>query len=130
MEKDISHYFSSITDPRVKIRCDHLLSDILLIAICTYLVGGSDYQDMVLFGKERGNTLGGLLKLPNGVPSHDTFSRVFSLLDCSSLEKCLSGYGKDILAVLSEKQIAIDGKKLRGVSPATRGNDGLYILNA
>jgi predicted transposase YbfD/YdcC len=130
MEKAISHYFASVKDPRVEGRCDHLLSDILLIAICTYLVGGSDYQDMVLFGKERGKSLEGLLVLPNGVPSHDTFARVFSLLDSSSLEKCLSDYGKDILEVLSEKQIAIDGKKLRGVSPTTRGNAGLYILNA
>jgi predicted transposase YbfD/YdcC len=130
MDKDISEYFASVKDPRVVGRCAHLLSDILLIAICTYLVGGSDYQDMVLFGKERGKSLEGLLVLPNGVPSHDTFSRVFSLLDSASLQKCLADYGKDILAILSEKQIAIDGKKLRGVSPTTRGNDGLYILNA
>ena len=130
MEKDISYYFAQVNDPRVEGRCSHLLSDILLIAICTYLVGGSDYQDMVLFGKERGHSLDGLLNLPNGIPSHDTFSRVFSILDSTSLEKSLADYGKDILEILSEKQIAIDGKKLRGVSPTTRGNDGLYILNA
>lgn len=52
--------------PRVVGRCDHLLSDILLIGICTYLVGGSDYQDMVVFAQERGESLGSLLKLPNG----------------------------------------------------------------
>lgn len=55
---------------------------------------------------------------------------MFSLLEPATLEKCLSDYRKDILAVLSEKQITIDGKKLRGVSPTTRGNEGLYILNA
>jgi predicted transposase YbfD/YdcC len=130
MKQDISDYFSSIPDPRVIGRCDHLLSDILLIAICTYLVGGSDYQDMVVFAQERGGALAELLKLPNGVPSHDTFSRVFSILESKSLQECLMNHGRDILSALSEKQIAIDGKKLRGVSPATRGNDGLYILNA
>ena len=43
----------SVEDPRVVSQCDHLLSDILLIALCTYITGGSDYQDMYLFGKER-----------------------------------------------------------------------------
>ena len=89
MEKDISDYFSSIPAPSVIGRCDHLLSDILLIALCTYLVGGSDYQDMVVFAQERGGALDGLLKLPNGVPSHDTFSRVFSILESKSLQECL-----------------------------------------
>lgn len=82
----------------------------------------------MFLGKERCESLEGLLLLSNGVPSHDTFSRVFSLLEPATLEKCLSDYRKDILAVLSEKQITIDGKKLRGVSPTTRGNEGLYIL--
>jgi len=59
-------------DPRVVGRCDHLLSDILLIALCTYLSGGSDYQDMCLFGKERGNQLKGIiLRLANGHPKRD-----------------------------------------------------------
>ncbi len=73
MNQDISHYFRQVTDPRVEGRCSHLLSDILLIAICTYLTGGCDYQDIVIFSKERGQILDDLLILPNGTPSHDTF---------------------------------------------------------
>jgi hypothetical protein len=93
MEKDLSHYFASIPDPRVVGRCDHFLSDILLIAICTYLTVGSDYQDMHLFAKERGEQLSELLALPNGVPSVDTFERVFKRLDSQAFEKCLHHYG-------------------------------------
>ena len=59
MGQDISQYFQEVTDPRVVARSDHLLSDILLIALCTYLTGGSDYHDMYLFGKERGSQLQG-----------------------------------------------------------------------
>lgn len=84
---------------------------------------------MRLFGLERGSQLGDLLSLPNGVPSEDTFERVFKSICPAELEKSLRMYGKSILSDLSEKQIVIDGKKQRGVSPATRGNSGLFLLN-
>lgn len=128
--KNISNYFSGISDPRVEGRCLHPLSDLLLIAVCVYLTGGSDYQDMHTFAKERGDKLEGLLKLPNGAPSADTFERVFKRLEPVSLQDCLIHYGRDILDCLSEKQIVLDGKKLKGVSPVSKGNKGLYILNA
>lgn len=130
MNTSLPSYFSSVTDPRVVGRCSHLLSDILLIGLCTYLTGGSDYEDMRLFAKERGSELGSLLSLPNGVPSVDTFERVYKAINPDELVSCLQMYGKDILNDLSEKQIVIDGKKLRGVSPTTRGNTGLFLLNA
>ena len=130
MEKGISHYFESVEDPRVVGRCTHLLSDILLTALCTYITGGSDCQDMHLLAKERGALLKEILQLPNGAPSADTFERVFKSLEVSSLKQCLELYGKDILSCLAEKQIVLDGKKLKGVSSTNRGNSGLYILNA
>ena len=130
MDKDISIYFTDIKDPRVIGRCSHLLSDILLVSICTYLTGGSDYQDMHLLAKERGHQLKKILQLPNGAPSADTFERVFKNLNPSSLQECLATYGQDILSSLVEKQIVLDGKKLKGASPTSKGNGGLYILNA
>ena len=68
--------------------------------------------------------------MPNGYPSADTYERVFKSLNTESLPQCLITYGKDILGCLAEKQIALDGKKLKGVSPTSKGNSGLYILNA
>jgi hypothetical protein len=95
MEQDIAAYFQEVPDLRVVGRCDHLLSDILLISLCTYLTGGSDYQDMYLFGKERGHQLKGMiLQLPNGSPSADTYERVFKCLDGEALRKCPDAYGK------------------------------------
>ena len=131
MEQQISYYLKEVEDYRVVARCDHLLSDLLVISICTYLTGGTTYQDMYLFGKERGEELkGSLLELPNGEPSVDTFERLFNNLDAASLKTCLTTYGKEILDCLSEKQIVLDGKKLKGVSPTSKGNAGCYILNA
>lgn len=126
----IEEYFSKVTDPRSRYRCKHLLLGILLIGLCTYLSNGEDYEDMVIFGKTKGKLLPELLQLPHGVPSHDTFNRVFQLIDSQSFMDCLTAHGLDILDILAQKQIAIDGKKLRGVSPLSRGNQGLYIVNA
>jgi predicted transposase YbfD/YdcC len=130
MEKMLSLYFLEVEDPRVTGRCSHLLSDILMVSLLTYLTGGADYQDMHLFCKERGHEFADLLQLPNGTPSPDTFERVFKNLKSESLQTCLEHYGKSILENLSEKQIVLDGKKLKGVSPHSKGNSGLYILNA
>lgn len=126
----ISKYFSEIDDPRAAYKCKHKLSDILLIGLFTYLSNGEDYEDMVLFGSTKGSLLKDYLSLPNGIPSHDTFNRVFQILDVSILKKCLTDYGKELIDILSEKQICLDGKKLKGVSPTSRGNQGLYIVNA
>ncbi|MDR1116309.1 MAG: transposase family protein [Tannerella sp.] len=83
------NYFSEVTDPRVTGRCLHPLSDILLIGLCTYLTGGSDYQDMRLFGLECSSSPGDLLSLPHGVPSEDTFERVLKSINPDELESCL-----------------------------------------
>lgn len=109
-----STYFSEVTDPRVTGRCLHLLSDILMIGLCTYLTGGVNYEDMRLFALERGENLKDILSLRNGVPSEDTFERVFQRIDPSELDYCLRCYGKSILSDLSEKQLVIDGKKQSG----------------
>lgn len=92
----ISPYFSEVSDPCVTGRCLHLLSDILLLGLCTYLTGGTDNQDMRLFGFERGSELGDMLSLPNGIPSGDTFERVFKSICPSELENCLYNTALDI----------------------------------
>lgn len=82
------------------------------------------------FGRQRQDWLQEVLELPNGIPSHDTFNRVLQLIDPKYLSECLDKDGAAILGSVSGKQIAIDGKKLKGVSPRSKGNQGLYILNA
>ena len=119
-----------VYDYRVINRCSHRLESILFIAICTILSGGEDYHDMEAFGEEKEYWLKKYLDLPYGVPSHDTFERVFQSLDKEDFSKRLSQISYDSKLDLKNEIVAIDGKKLRGVSPKTSGNEGLYILSA
>jgi hypothetical protein len=72
--------FENVPDPRVVGRCDHLLIDILTISILAVICGADDWTDIQVFGKVREDWLRGFLELPGGIPSHDTFRRVFELL--------------------------------------------------
>jgi predicted transposase YbfD/YdcC len=128
--ENVSTYLSGIKDFRMINKCKHKLSDILFIGLMTCLSNGEDFEDMVLFGKTHRSFLKEYISLANGIPSSDTFGRVFSALKPEVLRVCLNDYGKDTVGLLSKKQICLDGKKLKGVSPTTRGNRGLYILNA
>jgi predicted transposase YbfD/YdcC len=128
--KTLQTHLSEIEDFRIAKKCLHKLSDILLIGLFTYLSNGEDYEDMVLFARTHREFIKPYVSLPNGIPSHDTFRRVFSMLEPDLLRQCLQDYGKDLIGLLSEKQICVDGKKLKGVSPTSRGNTGLYIVNA
>ena len=90
-----SEYFSSVPDPRRQSGLTkHLLSDILGIALCAMLCGADDFMEFALYGRERQEFLQSVLgfSLPNGVPSHDTFTRVFARLNPQILEKCLWGW--------------------------------------
>ena len=72
MEKSLSNYFSEVEAPRVEEHCLHLLSDLLMISLLTYLTGETDYRDMHLFAGERGPEFESQLQLPHGVPSAGT----------------------------------------------------------
>ncbi len=95
MKSFIDILFSTVKDPRVVGRCSHRLSDILMISLCTLLANGEDFEDMVVFAKEKETLLRSFLELTNGIPSHDTFNRVFQMIDYQLLDSCLGQYGKE-----------------------------------
>ena len=130
MSQSIRDYFLQVEDFRQASKCVYHLADLLLIGLCTYLSNGQDYEDMVIFAQTRGHLLTDLVDLSAGIPSHDTFNRVFKLLDPKLLRQCLGDQGRALLDVLTQKQICLDGKKLKGVSPHSKGTQGLYIVNA
>jgi len=130
MSKQLTDLFTDVPDPRMVNKCAHKLSDILLIALCTLICNGEDYEDMALFGQEHFDWLNSILDLPNGIPSHDTFNRVLQLVEPDLLSKVLEKDGQLLLDTLHDKQICLDGKKAKGVSPKSKGNKGFYILNA
>ncbi|WP_196228071.1 transposase family protein, partial [Porphyromonas gingivalis] len=104
---DVQDYFSKVEDPRVVGRCKHKLSDILVIALASYLCGGEDYESMHELCLERGASLRPLVELPNGCPSVDTFERVLQRIEPQSLYACLQIYGKELISDLEGKHIAI-----------------------
>lgn len=105
MKELIQTYFSELSDPRAVSCCSHLLSDILMIGWRTYISGGTDYQDICLFAKNRPSNLSDILALPNSIPPVYTFERVFSHIQSEEPEHCLLKYGSSLLPCLSEKQI-------------------------
>jgi predicted transposase YbfD/YdcC len=115
----IKKYFARLKDPRVRGRTQHLLMDIIFIAICGVIANCNDWHDIVLFAKKRVTWFKRFLRLPNGVPSHDTFERVFTLLDGQAFQRCCLLWLREASELLGVKHIAIDGKTLRGSARGT-----------
>src|ERR671924_1299165 len=84
----IIEHFQTLQDPRIERTKKHNLLDILVIALCTLLTGGEGFQDMALFGKSKRAWLQTFLALPHGIPSHDTFGRVFARLHPQRFQEC------------------------------------------
>ena len=118
---------TSALDPRVKGRCKHKVSDIIIIAIATYLCGGDDYVSMYELCRERGEDLKPLVELPNGCPSVDTFERVISRIDPKAFGACLSVFEDTLIEDLKGKHVSIDGKRIRG---SKSSNSFTHILSA
>lgn len=130
MRDSIENIFSKVADPRVESRCLHRLIDILFIAFCTLLSNGEDFGDMVEFAEQRIGWLSEILDLPNGTPSHDTFNRVLQLIEPEQFALCLAEDAAGLIEGVKGKLVSFDGKKMKGVSPKSRGNKGLFILSA
>lgn len=114
----IPHYFRTLKDPRRAHRRLHHLQDIIVIALCGILTGAQDWQGIVLFGQKRRAWLEGFLALPHGMPSHDTFERVFDRLNPAAFQACFHAWVQALQEVLDIKHVAIDGKTMRSSGSA------------
>ena len=120
-------HFRKLKDPRVNRRKLHSLEAILVIAICAVIAGANDFQQVALFGQKRKNWLERFLELPNGIPSHDTFERVFARLDPLAFQECFAGWMNAWFAKLTGKHLAIDGKAVRGSASPRKGFRCLHL---
>ena len=118
----LNEIFMTVPDHRVTGRCTYLLTDLLTIALLTYVCSGEDYVDMSEFAHVRARYFD-LLSYTDKSPSPDTLERLMSAVNPDEGDRCLIAYGHQFLDTLAEKQIVIDGKKLRG----TKGD---YLINA
>lgn len=124
----IKTHFRTLRDPRVVGRTRHLLIDIVVMAICGVIGNCDDWPDIALFARQRESWFRRFLKLPGGVPCHDTFERVFAALDPRALERCCLAWLRDVANLVGVRHIAIDGKTLCGSAGATLGP--LHLVSA
>jgi predicted transposase YbfD/YdcC len=105
-------YFGELPDPRGRNKI-HKLSDVIVIAVMAVICGADGWTEVELFGDSKKKWLATFLELPGGIPSHDTFDRIFSLLDPQAFEKCFMAWMSTLVELAGGKLIAIDGKSIR-----------------
>jgi predicted transposase YbfD/YdcC len=126
----VSRYFSRLRVPRRQHLKRHLLLDIIVIAICAVIANAQDWQQVATFAKHRRAWLETFLRLPHGIPSHDTFERVFERLDPHAFQACFCQWVEALAQTLGLGHIAIDGKTLRHSGNAVKGWRPLHIVSA
>jgi predicted transposase YbfD/YdcC len=121
-------HFQVLPDPRVDRTKDHELIDILVIAICTLLCAGESFNDMEDFGKAKADWFKTFLRLRHGIPSHDTFNRVFAALDPQAFLDCFLRWTQSLRTAVAQEIVALDGKALRR---ALNGDHSVkYVVSA
>jgi predicted transposase YbfD/YdcC len=123
----IRKFFTPLPDPRRRGRVKHPLLNLVVIALCAVIAGADDWQEIVQFGRERRSWLMRFLDLSAGIPSHDTFERVFAALDPIAFQKCLLAWVQALHEVTRGEVIAIDGKVAREAM-ARAGDQGPLTL--
>jgi predicted transposase YbfD/YdcC len=126
----LKHCFADLPDPRVVGRCDHQLLDVIGLALLAVMSGAEDWPDIEQFGKAREEWLKTFLELPGGIPSHDTFRRLFGLLERNQFAACLFRWTQALHEATGGKLIAIDGKTLRRSLAKKSGKAALHLVTA
>jgi len=126
----IGEYFSAVTDPRVVGRTKHKLLDITTIALCAVISGADSWPEVETYGKSKYDWLKDFLELPNGIPSHHTFRRLFILLDPEELEACFVNWVRSAFNFPESKVVPIDGKTARRSHDRSASKPPLHMVNA
>jgi predicted transposase YbfD/YdcC len=129
-QNKIAEHFGSVQDPRIERSKEHKLIDIISIGICAVICGAEGWVDIENFGKSKETWLKTFLELPNGIPSHDTFGRVFSLIEPEEFQESFQGWIESIQELTKGEIIAIDGKQIRGSKDGFLGKRAIYMVSA
>lgn len=128
--ESLVHHFDGLEDPRVARARRHELLDILVIGICGVICGADTWVDIAEFGVAKQEWFEQFLHLPNGIPSHDTFGRVFARLDPEQLQGCLLAWAAALREAGGGKLVALDGKTLRRSHDQASGKSALHLVSA
>jgi predicted transposase YbfD/YdcC len=125
----LAHHLASLPDPRIDRTKRHLLGDILIISLCATIAGADSWPDVEQFGHVKLPWLKTFLTLPNGIPSHDTFRRVFARIDPKAFNRCVAAWMAGICQATGLRHVAIDGKAARKAKKDTFCGC-LFLVNA
>lgn len=128
--RSLSEHFATLEDPRVERTKLHPLLSIVTIALCAVICGAETWNDIEEFGKAKAEWLSSFLALPNGIPSHDTFNRVFQALAPKQLQTCFLSWMRAVAEVLPTQVIALDGKTVRGSRDQTSAKAAIHMVSA
>jgi predicted transposase YbfD/YdcC len=126
----IERYFADLEDPRIERSKEHKLLDIVIIAICAVICGADGWVGIQEFGEAKLEWFKTFLELPNGIPSHDTFGRVFARLDPGQFQTCFVNWITAVSELIEGQVIAIDGKTLRRSHDKTLGKGAIVMVSA
>lgn len=123
-------HFAGLIDPRVERTRWHSLLDIVAITVCAVICGADNWVDVAFFGRCKEAWFRQWLELPNGIPSHDTFGRVFAMLDAEQFAGCLGRWMAAVQEATQGQVVAIDGKSLRGSRDGAKGKGAVHLVSA
>jgi predicted transposase YbfD/YdcC len=126
---DFQKYFSLINDPRDIRKIDHLLTDIIGLALIGTIAGCEGYEDIEDFGNEKKEWLSKYLELPAGIPSHDTIERLFAAINPKEFNSCFGLWVQEIFGLNDEHLLHIDGKSNRRSMDKFKGKKMLHVVN-
>ena len=127
---DLVAVFDDLPDPRIDRTKQHRLIDIVTIAVCAVLSGADSFVEIATYGRAKETWLRSFLTLPHGIPSHDTFGRVFAALDPAAVEERFLGWVQTAVSPKRDQVIAVDGKTLRRSHDRAHGRPALHLISA
>lgn len=130
IQQSLVKHFGDIKDPRVERTKKHQLTDILVIAILAIIAGAQGWEDIENYGISKQKWLAEFLALPNGIPSDDTFRRVFEFINPEALHRCFVRWVETLVTQMGGEIIPIDGKTIRGSYDRNQGQSALHIISA
>ena len=130
MANTMLEQFSQLPDPRRQAGRRHLLGDILAVTICAVICGADDWSEVAEFGRAQEPRLRTWLKLPHGIPAHDTFGRVFAALDPEAFERCFVGWMQALAGEPAGELVAIDGKTVRRSFDRASRKAAIHLVSA
>lgn len=126
----LTTHFAPLVDPRIDRTKQHQLLDIVVIAICAVICGADTWVEIEEWGITKVTWLQTFLELPNGIPSHDTFGRVFAAVDPAHFQQCFLAWVQSIAPVTTGQVVALDGKTVRRSHDRSAGKAAIHMVSA